>query len=134
MLWETQLLFFSFFFLDFLGINPVSINEAQTVNDSKLNYMELSQAIHPVVGRPFLQLHPCLTQELIRTMPKRWETALHVKKMKKIWRVKKIYCFSVLYWELYECYSKNKLVSWLSCVASAALNLKIHPHYYKLTC
>lgn len=33
----------------------------------------------------------------------------------------------------YKCCSKNKLVSWLSCVAPAALNLKIHPNYYRLT-
>lgn len=84
---------------DFPGINPMSVNEAQAVHDSKLNYMELSQAIHPIVGTPFLQLHPCLSQELLRSMPK----------------------------------SKNKLVSWLSCIAPAALNLKIHPEYYKLT-
>ncbi|EFN66305.1 Autophagy-related protein 10 [Camponotus floridanus] len=83
----------------FPGINPMSVNEAQAIHDSKLNYMELSQAIHPIVGTPFLQLHPCLSQELLRSMSK----------------------------------SKNKLVSWLSCVAPAALNLKIHPEYYKLT-
>lgn len=61
----------SFFFLDFPGTNPVSVNEAQTVHSSKLNYMELSQAIHPIVGTPFLQLHPCLSQELLRGMPNR---------------------------------------------------------------
>ncbi|KAL6431164.1 hypothetical protein ACFW04_007108 [Cataglyphis niger] len=82
---------------DFPGINPMSVNEAQT--DSKLNYMELSQAIHPLIGTPFLQLHPCLSQDLLQSMPM----------------------------------SKNKLVSWLSCVASAAINLQIHPEYYKLT-
>ncbi|XP_050454046.1 ubiquitin-like-conjugating enzyme ATG10 isoform X2 [Cataglyphis hispanica] len=82
---------------DFPGINPMSVNEAQT--DSKLNYMELSQAIHPIIGTPFLQLHPCLSQDLLQSMPM----------------------------------SKNKLVSWLSCVASAAINLQIHPEYYKLT-
>lgn len=38
-----------------------------------------------------------------------------------------------LYREFYKCCSKNKLVSWLSCIAPAALNLKIHPEYYKLT-
>lgn len=62
---------FCLFFLDFPGINPVSVNEAQMVHGSKLNYMELSQAIHPIVGTPFLQLHPCLSQGLLRIMSKR---------------------------------------------------------------
>ncbi|XP_020282847.1 ubiquitin-like-conjugating enzyme ATG10 isoform X2 [Pseudomyrmex gracilis] len=100
MSYGVPVLFFNGWKSDFSGINPVSVNEAQTVYSSQLNYMELSQAIHPVVGTPFLQLHPCLSQELLRSMSK----------------------------------SKNKLVSWLSCVAPAALNLKIHPEYYKLTC
>lgn len=65
------LISFLLFFLDFPGINPVSVNEAQTVHGSKLNYTELSQAIHPIVGTPFLQLHPCMSQELLRTMSKR---------------------------------------------------------------
>lgn len=30
-------------------------------------------------------------------------------------------------------FSKNKLVSWLSTVAPAALNLKLRPEYYQLT-
>jgi len=63
--------FCSLFFLDFPGVNPVSVNEAQMVRGSKLNYTELSQAIHPIVGTPFLQLHPCLSQELLRTLSKR---------------------------------------------------------------
>ncbi|TGZ56784.1 ubiquitin-like-conjugating enzyme ATG10 isoform X2 [Temnothorax longispinosus] len=97
--YSVPVLFFNGWKSDFPGINPVSVNEAQTVHGSKLNYTELSQAIHPIVGTPFLQLHPCLSQGLLRTMSK----------------------------------SKNKLVSWLSCVAPAALNLKIHPEYFKLT-
>lgn len=99
MSYSVPVLFFNGWKSDFPGINPVSVNEAQAVHDSKLNYTELSEAIHPVVGTPFLQLHPCLSQGLLRTMPK----------------------------------SKNKLVSWLSCVAPAALKLKIHPEYFKLT-
>ncbi|KAG5346976.1 ATG10 enzyme, partial [Acromyrmex charruanus] len=97
--YSVPVLFFNGWKSDFPGINPVSVNEAQTVHGYKLNYTELSQAIHPIVGTPFLQLHPCLSQGLLRTMSK----------------------------------SKNKLVSWLSCVASTALNLKIHPEYFKLT-
>ncbi|KAG5316509.1 ATG10 enzyme, partial [Acromyrmex insinuator] len=97
--YSVPVLFFNGWKSDFPGINPVSVNEAQTVYGYKLNYTELSQAIHPIVGTPFLQLHPCLSQGLLRTMSK----------------------------------SKNKLVSWLSCVASTALNLKIHPEYFKLT-
>ncbi|RLU17121.1 hypothetical protein DMN91_011190 [Ooceraea biroi] len=99
LVYSVPVLFFNGWKSDFPGINPVSVNEARMVHASKLNYMELSQAIHPITGVPFLQLHPCLSQELLRSMSK----------------------------------SKNKLVSWLSCVASAALNLKIHPDYYKLT-
>ncbi|XP_070512321.1 ubiquitin-like-conjugating enzyme ATG10 [Cardiocondyla obscurior] len=95
----VPVLFFNGWKSDFPGINPVSVDEAQTVHGSKLNYAELSQAIHPIIGTPFLQLHPCLSQGLLRTMSK----------------------------------SKNKLVSWLSCVAFAALNLKIRPEYFKLT-
>ncbi|KAG5330210.1 ATG10 enzyme, partial [Acromyrmex heyeri] len=97
--YSVPVLFFNGWKSDFPGINPVSVNEAQTVHGYKLNYTELSQAIHPIIGTPFLQLHPCLSQGLLRTMSK----------------------------------SKNKLVSWLSCVASTALNLKIHPEYFKLT-
>ncbi|XP_072762455.1 ubiquitin-like-conjugating enzyme ATG10 isoform X2 [Anoplolepis gracilipes] len=67
----VPVLFFNRWRSDFPGINPMSVNEAQTVHDSKLNYMELSQAIHPIVGTPFLQLHPCLSQELLRSMSKR---------------------------------------------------------------
>ncbi|XP_011869871.1 PREDICTED: ubiquitin-like-conjugating enzyme ATG10 [Vollenhovia emeryi] len=95
----VPVLFFNGWKSDFPGINPVSVNEAQTVHGAKLNYTELSQAIHPVVGTPFLQLHPCLSQELLRVMSR----------------------------------SKNRLVSWLSCVAPAALNLKVHPEYLELT-
>lgn len=97
--YSVPVLFFNGWKSDFPGINPVSVNEAQMVHGSKLNYMELSQAIHPIVGTPFLQLHPCLSQGLLRIMSK----------------------------------SKNKLVSWLSCMASAALYLKMHPEYFKLT-
>lgn len=70
-IWRAIFFHFVIFFLDFAGINPMSVNEAQTVHGAKLNYTELSQAIHPIVGTPFLQLHPCLSQELLRTMPKR---------------------------------------------------------------
>lgn len=65
--------FHTFFFLDIPGINPVGVEEIQTVHGSKLNYMELSQAIHPIIGIPFMQLHPCLSQELLQGMPIRWE-------------------------------------------------------------
>ncbi|XP_029163297.1 ubiquitin-like-conjugating enzyme ATG10 isoform X2 [Nylanderia fulva] len=99
MSYGVPVLFFNGWRSDFPGINAMSVNEAQTIHDSKLNYMELSQAIHPILGTPFLQLHPCLSQELLQSMSK----------------------------------SKNKLVSWLSCVAPASLNLKIHPEYCKLT-
>ncbi|XP_011638616.1 ubiquitin-like-conjugating enzyme ATG10 [Pogonomyrmex barbatus] len=97
--YSVPILFFNGWKSDFPGINPVTVNEAQTVLGSKLNYIELSQAIHPVVGTPFLHLHPCFSQGLLQNMSK----------------------------------SKNKLVSWLSCMASAALNLKIHQEYFKLT-
>lgn len=67
----SLIFFFSPLVLDFPGINPVSVNEAQTIHASNLSYMELSQAIHPIIGVPFLQLHPCLSQELLRSMSRR---------------------------------------------------------------
>jgi hypothetical protein len=52
-------------------MNAVSVDEAQMLHGSKLNYMELSQAVHPITGIPFLLLHPCLSQELLRSLSKR---------------------------------------------------------------
>ncbi|XP_036149621.1 ubiquitin-like-conjugating enzyme ATG10 [Monomorium pharaonis] len=69
--YSVPVLFFNGWKSDFVGVNPVTVDEAQTIDGSTLNYKELSQAIHPIVGTPFLQLHPCLSQELLRTMPKR---------------------------------------------------------------
>ncbi|XP_014474214.1 PREDICTED: ubiquitin-like-conjugating enzyme ATG10 isoform X2 [Dinoponera quadriceps] len=71
MSYSVPVLFFNGWKSDYPGVNPVSVNEAQTVHSSKLNYTELSQAIHPIVGTPFLQLHPCLSRELLRGMPDR---------------------------------------------------------------
>ncbi|XP_048511873.1 ubiquitin-like-conjugating enzyme ATG10 isoform X2 [Athalia rosae] len=83
------------------GCNPISVEVAQklTKNDQVLGYAEMSQAIHPIVGTPFLQLHPCKSQELLQHFSK----------------------------------SCNKVVSWLSAAAPAALRYKLHEDYYKLT-
>ncbi|XP_078047422.1 autophagy-related 10 [Augochlora pura] len=52
---------------DFPGINPITVQEAQSIDaGANLNYNELSQAIHPILGTPFLHLHPCKSQELLQ--------------------------------------------------------------------
>ncbi|XP_011148811.1 ubiquitin-like-conjugating enzyme ATG10 isoform X1 [Harpegnathos saltator] len=99
MSYSVPVLYFNGWKSGYPDMKPVNVDEARMAHSLQLNYMELSQAIHPIIGTPFLQLHPCQSQELIRNMPN----------------------------------SKNKLVSWLSCVASAALNLNVNSEYYKLT-
>ncbi|XP_076634585.1 autophagy-related 10 isoform X1 [Colletes latitarsis] len=100
MSYSVPVLYFNGWKSDFPGINPVTVEEAQSfARDAKLNYTELSQAIHPILGTPFLHLHPCFSYELLQITSK----------------------------------SKNKLVSWLSTVASSALGLKLLPEYCKLT-
>ncbi|XP_057324551.1 ubiquitin-like-conjugating enzyme ATG10 [Microplitis mediator] len=102
MSYSVPILFFNGWMSDFPGVNPVSVELAQKLvrdNDTSLGYNELSQAIHPILGTTFLQLHPCMSKELIQSTSK----------------------------------SKNKLVSWLSAVSPAALNLKIKNEYFKLT-
>ncbi|XP_015437714.1 PREDICTED: ubiquitin-like-conjugating enzyme ATG10 [Dufourea novaeangliae] len=100
MSYSVPVLYFHGWKSDFPGINPVTVEEAQSlVRHGDLNYMELSQGIHPILGTPFLHLHPCRSQELLQVTSK----------------------------------SKNKLVSWLSTVAPAALYLKLQPEYCDLT-
>lgn len=62
-----------FFFKDFPGTNPVTVEAAQKFarDNRALNYTELSQAIHPILGTPYLYLHPCMTQQLLEIMQKR---------------------------------------------------------------
>lgn len=58
--------------IDFPGVNLVSVEEAQLlVHGAELKYMELSQAIHPVLGTPFLHLHPCMSRELLQVTSNR---------------------------------------------------------------
>ncbi|XP_015600330.1 ubiquitin-like-conjugating enzyme ATG10 isoform X2 [Cephus cinctus] len=98
--YSVPVLFFNAWKSDFPGINPITVEMARKlVSHEELNYSELSQAIHPILGTPFLQLHPCMTQELLQITAK----------------------------------SKNKLVSWLSFVGPAALNLHLPLEYYELT-
>ncbi|KAF7396500.1 hypothetical protein HZH66_007362 [Vespula vulgaris] len=100
MSYSVPVLYFNGWKSDFPGINRISVEEAQgLINGSALNYSELSQAIHPILGTPYLQLHPCMSHELLQYTHK----------------------------------SKNKLVSWLSFVAPAALRLDIKQEYHKLT-
>lgn len=100
MSYSVPVLYFNGWKSDFPGINRISVEEAQgLINGSALNYSELSQVIHPILGTPYLQLHPCMSHELLQ----------HTHK------------------------SKNKLVSWLSFVAPAALRLDLSQEYYKLT-
>ncbi|XP_016770495.1 ubiquitin-like-conjugating enzyme ATG10 isoform X2 [Apis mellifera] len=100
MSYSVPVLYFNGWKSDFPGINSISMEEAQSfVCDRELKYKDLSQAIHPILGTPFLYLHPCMSHELLQITSK----------------------------------SKNKLVSWLSTVAPAALNLKLRPEYYQLT-
>ncbi|KAK0168600.1 hypothetical protein PV327_002380 [Microctonus hyperodae] len=100
MSYSVPVLLFNGFLSDFPGINPVSVELAQRlVHHGRLNYSELSQTIHPILGKTFLQLHPCMSKELIQNTSK----------------------------------SKNKLVSWLSAVAPAALNFQLKNEYFTLT-
>ncbi|KAK0089174.1 hypothetical protein PV325_008753 [Microctonus aethiopoides] len=100
MSYSVPILLFNGYLSDFPGINPVSVELAQRlVHHGRLNYSELSQAIHPILGKTFLQLHPCMSKELIQNTSK----------------------------------SKNKLVSWLSAVAPAALNFQLKNEYFALT-
>ncbi|XP_046621465.1 uncharacterized protein LOC124305754 [Neodiprion virginianus] len=100
MSYSVPVLYFNGWKSDFAGCNPVSAEVAQKlISNNNLCYSELSQAIHPILGTPFLQLHPCGSQDLLR----------------HVWK------------------SNNKLVSWLSVAAPAALQLKLHEDYYKLT-
>ncbi|XP_076290930.1 autophagy-related 10 isoform X2 [Lasioglossum baleicum] len=67
MSYGVPVLYFHGWKSDFPGINPISVQEAQSLaTDADLNYNELSQAIHPVLGTPFLHLHPCKSQELLQ--------------------------------------------------------------------
>lgn len=100
MSYAVPVLYFNGWYSDFPGINPVTVEEAQRLTPgAELKYTELSQAMHPILGTPFLQLHPCMSRELLRITPS----------------------------------SKNKLVSWLSVMAPAALGLKVKPEYCELT-
>ncbi|KAK2583811.1 hypothetical protein KPH14_009709 [Odynerus spinipes] len=100
MSYSVPVLYFNGWKSDFPGINRISVEEAQgLVNGSTLNYSELSQSIHPILGTPYLQLHPCMSHELLQYAHK----------------------------------SKNKLISWLSFVAPAALRLDLRQEYYELT-
>ncbi|XP_076671076.1 autophagy-related 10 [Andrena cerasifolii] len=100
MSYSVPVIYFNGWKSDFPGINLVTPEEAQSlVPGGQLKYMELSQAIHPILGTPFLHLHPCASHELLQVTSK----------------------------------SKNKLVSWLSTVAPAALGLKLQPEYCELT-
>lgn len=62
------------------GINPVSVDVAQKfLKNETLNYSELSQAIHPILGTSFLYLHPCMSQNLIKITPKRYDSFISRK-------------------------------------------------------
>ncbi|XP_033315678.1 ubiquitin-like-conjugating enzyme ATG10 [Bombus bifarius] len=100
MSYSVPILYFNGWKSDFPGINPISAEEAQSlVRNGEVKYKDLSQAIHPILGTPFLHLHPCMSHELLQITSN----------------------------------SKNKIVSWLSTVAPAALNLKLRPEYCQLT-
>ncbi|XP_017878543.1 ubiquitin-like-conjugating enzyme ATG10 isoform X2 [Ceratina calcarata] len=100
MSYGVPVLYFNGWKSDFPGINPISVEEAQSlVRNAELRYTELSQAIHPILGTPFLYLHPCMSHELLQVTSN----------------------------------SKNKLISWLSTVAPAALNLELSSEYCQLT-
>ncbi|XP_076393634.1 autophagy-related 10 isoform X2 [Megachile rotundata] len=100
MSYSVPVLYFNGWKSDFPGINLISMEEAQSlITGAELKYTELSQAMHPILSTPFLYLHPCMSQELLKITSK----------------------------------SKNKLVSWLSTVAPAALGLKLRSEYCKLT-
>lgn len=98
--YSVPVIYFNGWKSDFPGINPVSVNVAQNLQKShQLSYHELSQAIHPLLGKAFLYLHPCGSDELLKNTNK----------------------------------SSNKLVSWLSIVAPAALNFNLKNDYFHLT-
>ncbi|XP_014210701.1 ubiquitin-like-conjugating enzyme ATG10 [Copidosoma floridanum] len=100
MSYSVPVIYFNGWKSDYPGINPVSVEIAQKLLETdKLAYNELSQAIHPLLGRPFLHLHPCGSPELLRSVAQ----------------------------------STNKLVSWLSAVAPAALKLRLRSEYFYLT-
>ena len=61
-----------FLFKDFPGNNRVSVEVAQNLlKNENLAYTELSQAIHPILGTPFLYLHPCMSSNLLEYTSKR---------------------------------------------------------------
>lgn len=98
--YSVPVLYFNAWLSDFIGVNPVNVESAQKlIHHGCLGYSELSQTIHPILGKTFLYLHPCMSKELLQITPK----------------------------------SKNKLISWLSAFAPAALNLKLKNEYFKLT-
>ena len=67
MSYGVPVLYFNGWKSDFPGINPISMEEAQSlIPDAELKYTELSQAIHPILNTPFLYLHPCMSQELLQ--------------------------------------------------------------------
>lgn len=69
--YSVPVLYFNGWKSDFPGINPVSVEEAQSlVRGTELKYSDLSQAIHPQTGTPFLHLHPCMSRELLQVTSK----------------------------------------------------------------
>ncbi|XP_011496604.1 PREDICTED: ubiquitin-like-conjugating enzyme ATG10 [Ceratosolen solmsi marchali] len=100
MSYAVPVIYFNGWKSDYPGVNPVSVEIVQRLlANNRLAYTELSQAMHPLLGRPYLHLHPCGSRHLLRSMSR----------------------------------STNKLVSWLSAVAPVALNLRLHPDYFRLT-
>ncbi|XP_076169025.1 autophagy-related 10 isoform X2 [Ptiloglossa arizonensis] len=71
MSYSVPVLYFNGWKADFPGINPVTVEEAQSlVHGADLKYVELSQTIHPILGTPFLYLHPCMSHELLQITSK----------------------------------------------------------------
>ncbi|XP_066582643.1 ubiquitin-like-conjugating enzyme ATG10 isoform X2 [Prorops nasuta] len=69
--YSVPVLYFNAWKSDFSGMNVVSVEEVQKyLHHLDLKYTELSQAIHPIVGTPFLFLHPCMSHELLRNTAK----------------------------------------------------------------
>nr|XP_033342655.1 ubiquitin-like-conjugating enzyme ATG10 [Megalopta genalis]XP_033342656.1 ubiquitin-like-conjugating enzyme ATG10 [Megalopta genalis]XP_033342657.1 ubiquitin-like-conjugating enzyme ATG10 [Megalopta genalis]XP_033342658.1 ubiquitin-like-conjugating enzyme ATG10 [Megalopta genalis]XP_033342659.1 ubiquitin-like-conjugating enzyme ATG10 [Megalopta genalis]XP_033342660.1 ubiquitin-like-conjugating enzyme ATG10 [Megalopta genalis] len=67
MSYGVPVIYFNGWKSDFPGINPITVQEAQSFDvGANLSYKELSQAIHPMLGTPFLHLHPCKSQELLQ--------------------------------------------------------------------
>ncbi|XP_058806437.1 ubiquitin-like-conjugating enzyme ATG10 [Phymastichus coffea] len=67
MSYSVPVLYFNGWCADSPGINAVSVEAAQRLTSGdKLAHSELSQAIHPILGRPFLHLHPCGSRELLQ--------------------------------------------------------------------